>query len=52
MMGTQYQKQICSWQTDNIMEFLDTSIQKYIYHYRIRHQTSCTYTPQQNGLVE
>jgi hypothetical protein len=52
MVGTQYQKQICSWQTDNAMEFLDTSVQKYLHHYGIRHQTSCTYTPQQNGLAE
>jgi len=52
MVGTPYQKQIRSWQTDNAMKFLDTSIQKYLHHYGIRHQTSCTYTPQQNGLAE
>ena len=34
------------------MEFLDTSVQKYLHHYGIQHQTSCTYTPQQNGLAE
>jgi IS30 family transposase len=52
MVGTQYQKQVRSWQTDNAMEFLDTSVQKYLHHHGIRRQTSCTYTPQQNGLAE
>jgi len=46
IVGTQHQKQIHSWQTNNAMEFLDTSVQKYLHHYGIRHQTSYTYTPQ------
>ena len=52
MVGTQYQKQIRSWQTDNAKEFLDFAVQQFIHQHGIRHQTSCTYTPQQNGLAE
>ena len=52
MVGTQYQKQVHVWQTDNAMEFVDTSLGKFLNQHGIRHQTSCTYTLQQNGLVE
>lgn len=46
MVSTQYQKQICVWQTDNAMEFVDTSFGKILNKHGIRYQTSCTYTPQ------
>ena len=52
MVGTQYQRQIRVWQTDNALEFLDTNCGKFLSERGIRHHTSNTYTPQQNGLAE
>ena len=52
MAGTQYQKQIRVLQSDNGTEYGDTSFGKFLLHHGIRHQTSCTYTPEQNGLAE
>lgn len=52
MVQTQYQKQIRIWQSDNAMEFVDASFGEYLSQLGIRHHTSCTYTPQQNGLAE
>ena len=52
MVGTQYQKQIRVLQSDNGTEFVDASFGKFLSDHGIRYQTSCTYTPQQNGLVE
>lgn len=51
MVNTQYQKPILVWQTDNAMEFMDASLVGFLKELGIRHQTSCTYTPQQNGLA-
>ena len=39
-------------QYDNGTEFMDASFGRFLNHHRICHQTSCTYTPQQNGLAE
>lgn len=52
MVQTQYKKSIQVWQTDNAMEFMDAKLGKVLSDYGNRHQTSCPYTPQQNGLVE
>ena len=49
---TQYQKQIRVWQSDNGIEFIDASLGNFLRNHGIRHQTSCTYAPQQNGLAE
>ena len=52
MTHTQYQKQICVWQSDNGIEFLYAYLGNFLSNHGIRHQTSCTYAPQQNGLTE
>lgn len=38
--------------SDNGMEFLNTDLQSYFADHGIIHQTTCAYTPQQNGCVE
>ena len=52
MTHTHYQKQIRVWQSDNGTEFMDVSLGNFLRNHGIRHQTSCTYAPQQNGLAE
>ena len=52
MVRTQYQKQICVLQYDNGIEYMDASLENFPNIHGIRHHTSCTYTPQQNGLAE
>jgi transposase InsO family protein len=52
MIQTQYQKQIRVVQSDNGTEFVAASLGNFLRSHGIRHQTSCTYTPQQNGLAE
>ena len=51
MVMTQYQRQICTLQSDNGKEFVDHLLRAFMSRHGIRHQTSCTYTPQQNGLA-
>jgi transposase InsO family protein len=52
MIQTQYQKQIRVVQSDNGTEFVAASLGNFLRSHGIRHPTSCTYTPQQNGLAE
>ena len=52
MAHTQYQKHIRVWQSNNGTEFIDASLGNFLSNHGIRHQTSCTYAPQQNGLAE
>ena len=52
MVSTQYQKQIRVLQSDNGTEYMDAPLDNFLNLHGIRHQTSCTYTPQQNGLAE
>ena len=52
MVDTKYQRQIRMLQSDNGTEYMDRSFESFLREYGIRHQTSCTYTPKQNGLVE
>ena len=52
MVGTQYQRQIHVWQTDNALEFLNTNCGKFLSERGIQYHTSNTYTPQQNGMAE
>jgi len=52
MIQAQYQKQICVVQSDNGTEFVAASLGNFLRNHGICHQTSCTYTPQQNGLAE
>jgi len=52
MVSTQYQTQIRVLQSDNGAEYVNAFFGKFFRHLGIRHQTSCTYTPQQNELAE
>ena len=38
--------------SDNALEYLSSPFQQFMSHYGIIHQTSCPYTPQQNGVAE
>ena len=52
MVETQYQRQIRVLQFDNGTEYTDTSFGSFLRQHGILHQTSCTYTLEQNGLAE
>ena len=52
MVQTQYQRQIRTFQLDNGTKLMDQLLGNLLNHHGIRHQTSCTYIPQQNGLAE
>lgn len=52
MVKTQYKKEMQVFQWDNEREFVNTCIEDILRRHGIRHQTSCTYNPQQNGLAE
>ena len=52
MVMTRYQRQIRTIQSDNGKEFVDQVLGLFLGNHGIRHQTSCTSTRQQNGLVE
>ena len=49
---TQFQTTIKTIRSDNGMEFYDTAAIAFYTSHGIVHQTSCTATPQQNGVVE
>ncbi|KAG7593962.1 GAG-pre-integrase domain [Arabidopsis thaliana x Arabidopsis arenosa] len=50
MASTQFNKQVKIVRSDNGTEFL--SLRSFFRDHGIAHQTSCVYTPQQNGRVE
>ncbi|KAL2246003.1 UNVERIFIED_CONTAM: Retrovirus-related Pol polyprotein from transposon TNT 1-94 [Sesamum indicum] len=52
MILTQFDKRIKIVRTDNGSEFLGQQIVDFYKREGIIHQTTCTYTPQQNGVVE
>lgn len=52
MVKTQYQRQICTLQSDNNTKFVDAILGTFLSQKEIRHQTSCTYTLELNGLAE
>lgn len=49
---TQFNIIIKTLRTDNGLEYLDKNVQSFLTGLGIHHQTSCTYTPQQNGMAE
>ena len=51
-VNTQFQTQIKTIRSDNGTEFLNESFNTFTQSHGIIHQTSCPYTPQQNGRVE
>jgi transposase InsO family protein len=52
LVETQYNKKIKILRTDNGTEFINQSFSNFTNSKGITHQTSCVYTPQQNGISE
>ena len=51
-IGTQYDVKIRVLHSDNGGEYQSTSLKQYLEGYGIVHQTTCSNTPQQNGVAE
>ncbi|KAJ0435743.1 putative RNA-directed DNA polymerase [Helianthus annuus] len=49
---TQFKKRIKVFRSDNGTEFVNNNINMFCKNNGILHQTTCSYTPQQNGVVE
>lgn len=52
MVQTQFQVQIKIFRSDNGREYFNQILEKKFSHKGIIHQSSCTDTPQQNGVAE
>jgi hypothetical protein len=52
LMETQYNKKIKVLRTDNEIEFINQFFFLNLLTQRVIHQTTCVYTPQQNGVSE
>ena len=52
MVLTQYNKQIQVLRSDNGKEYVNADLQTFLTAHGIIHQTTCPYTPQQNGVAE
>ncbi|KAL2239042.1 UNVERIFIED_CONTAM: Retrovirus-related Pol polyprotein from transposon RE2 [Sesamum indicum] len=52
MVKTQFSRKIKVIRSDNGSEFLNNNCQTFCLEMGILHQTSCTYSPQQNGRIE
>ena len=52
MIATQYQSNIQVIRTDNGGAFINQDLKQYLNLHGIVHQTTCPYTPQQNGVAE
>ena len=49
---TQLNTSICILRSDNAKEYLSRPFSSFMSSHRILHQSSCAYTPQQNGVAE
>ena len=49
---TQFNTSICILRSDNAKEYLSASVSSFMSSHEILHQSSCAYTPQQNGVAE
>ena len=49
---TQFNTSICILRSDNAKEYLSGPFSSFMSSHRILHQSSCTYTPQHNGVAE
>ncbi|KAJ0937225.1 putative RNA-directed DNA polymerase [Helianthus annuus] len=49
---TQFETKLKTFRSDNGSEFINTQMENFVKTHGILHQTSCTYTPQQNGIAE
>ncbi|PWA62550.1 ribonuclease H-like domain-containing protein [Artemisia annua] len=52
LLETQFDKKVKSFRSDNGTEFVNHTFAKFCETKGITHQTSCAYTPQQNGIAE
>jgi hypothetical protein len=52
MVATQYSSAIQVLRSDNGGEFVKQELKQYLINHGIVHQTTCPYTPQQNGVAE
>ncbi|WKA02568.1 hypothetical protein VitviT2T_020743 [Vitis vinifera] len=52
MIETQYNAKVRVLRSDNSGEYQSSDLQMYLEGYNIIHQTTCSNTPQQNGVVE
>ncbi|RVW50306.1 Retrovirus-related Pol polyprotein from transposon TNT 1-94 [Vitis vinifera] len=52
MIETQYNAKVWVLRSDNGGEYQSSDLQKYLEEHGIIHQTTCSNTPQQNGVVE
>ena len=52
MIETQYNAKVRVMRSDNGGEYQSFDLQKYLKVHGIIHQTTCSNTPQQNGVVE
>ncbi|KAJ0611968.1 putative RNA-directed DNA polymerase [Helianthus annuus] len=52
MVQTQFKKPIQILRSDNGSEFVNNSMKQFFQEKGMIHQTSCTHTPEQNGVVE
>ena len=48
----QFHTSICILHSDNALEYLFAPFSAFLSSYEILYQSSCTYTPQQNGMAE
>ena len=49
---TQFNTSIRILQSDNVKEYLFALVSSFMSSHEIRHQSSCAYTPQQNGVAQ
>ena len=49
---TQFNTSICILRSDNAKVYFSTSFSSFMSSHGILHQSSCDYTPQQNGVAE
>ena len=52
LIKNQFQKHVKTFRSDNGTEFVNRKFSDFCAKNGIIHQTSCAYTPQQNGIVE
>ena len=52
MIKRQFDTDIKRFRTDNAKDFCNINLKEFFESQGIRHETSCPYTPQQNGLAE
>lgn len=49
---SQFNLRVKILRTNNRFEFINDDIRSHYFNHAIKHQTSCTYIPQQNGVVK